>query len=141
MESLETNIKLIIINKFSLYRATNIISSVYKTKSHNSVHGNNRSVMKSIYNKKIRSTTRTYVVLLYLVVYTKVHPKYSELVSPSIQKLWYRESPVDVWTTMSSESVCQVALSWVDVDSFHTRLFGVVHFAIASVREFLDTPL
>jgi hypothetical protein len=23
---------------------------------------------------------------------------------------------------MSSESVCQVARSWVDVDSFHTRL-------------------
>jgi hypothetical protein len=35
---------------------------------------------------------------------------------------------------MSSESVCQVARSWVDVGSFHTRLFGVV-----SVREFLDT--
>jgi hypothetical protein len=42
---------------------------------------------------------------------------------------------------MSSESVCQVARSWVDLDSFHTRLFGVVNFAIASVREFLDTPL
>jgi len=27
---------------------------------------------------------------------------------------------------MSSESVCQVACSWVDVGSFHTRLFGVV---------------
>jgi hypothetical protein len=41
---------------------------------------------------------------------------------------------------MSSKSVCQVARSWVDVGSFHTRLFGVVYFAIASVREFLDTP-
>jgi hypothetical protein len=41
---------------------------------------------------------------------------------------------------MSSESVCQVARSWVDVGSFHTRLFGVVYFAIASVREFLDKP-
>jgi hypothetical protein len=41
---------------------------------------------------------------------------------------------------MSSESVCQVARSWVEVGSFHTRLFGVVRFAIASVREFLDTP-
>jgi hypothetical protein len=41
---------------------------------------------------------------------------------------------------MSSESVCQVARSWVDVGSFHTRLFGVVYSAIASVREFLDTP-
>jgi len=28
---------------------------------------------------------------------------------------------------MSSESVCQVACSWVDVGSFHTRLFGVVY--------------
>jgi hypothetical protein len=41
---------------------------------------------------------------------------------------------------MSGESVCQVARSWMDVGSFHTRLFGVVYFAIASVREFLDTP-
>jgi len=28
---------------------------------------------------------------------------------------------------MSSESVCQVARSGVDVGSFHTRLFGVVY--------------
>jgi len=28
---------------------------------------------------------------------------------------------------MPSESVCQVARSWVDVDSFHTHLFGVVY--------------
>jgi len=28
---------------------------------------------------------------------------------------------------MSSESVCQVARRWVDVGSFHTRLFGVVY--------------
>jgi len=28
---------------------------------------------------------------------------------------------------MSSESVCQVARSWVDVGSFHRRLFGVVY--------------
>jgi hypothetical protein len=41
---------------------------------------------------------------------------------------------------MSSESVCQVARSWVDVGSFHTRLFGVVRLAMALVREFLDTP-
>jgi hypothetical protein len=41
---------------------------------------------------------------------------------------------------MSSESVCQVARSWVDVGSFHTRL--VVRFMIftASVRNTLDTP-
>jgi hypothetical protein len=41
---------------------------------------------------------------------------------------------------MYSVSVCQVARSWVDVGSCHTRLFGVVYFAIASVREFLDPP-
>jgi hypothetical protein len=40
---------------------------------------------------------------------------------------------------MSSESVCQVARSWVDVGSFHKSLFEVLCFAIASVREFLDT--
>jgi hypothetical protein len=40
---------------------------------------------------------------------------------------------------MSSDSVCQVARSWVDVGSIHMRLFGVVYLAIASVREFLDT--
>jgi hypothetical protein len=28
---------------------------------------------------------------------------------------------------MSSESVCQVACSWVDVGSFHARLFGVMY--------------
>jgi hypothetical protein len=40
---------------------------------------------------------------------------------------------------MSSESVCQVASSWVDVGSFHARL--VVRFMIctASVRNILDT--
>jgi hypothetical protein len=40
---------------------------------------------------------------------------------------------------MSSEPVCQVAGSWVEVGRFHTRLFGVIYFAIASAREFLDT--
>jgi hypothetical protein len=40
---------------------------------------------------------------------------------------------------MTSESVCQVARSWVDVNCFHTRLLGVVCFAIATVREFMDT--
>jgi hypothetical protein len=40
---------------------------------------------------------------------------------------------------VSSGSVCQVAHSWVDVGSFQMRLFLVVYFAIASVREFLDT--
>jgi hypothetical protein len=36
-------------------------------------------------------------------------------------------TPVDGRTTMSSESVCQVASSWVEVGSFHARLFGSVH--------------
>jgi hypothetical protein len=41
---------------------------------------------------------------------------------------------------MSSESVCQVARSWVDVGSSHTHL--VVRFMIftASVRSILDAP-
>jgi hypothetical protein len=38
---------------------------------------------------------------------------------------------------MSGESVWQVACSWLDVGSFHTRLLGVVHFCIASLGEFL----
>jgi hypothetical protein len=42
---------------------------------------------------------------------------------------------------MSGESVCQVARSWVDVGSFHARLFGVVYYAFASVREFLALAL
>jgi hypothetical protein len=41
-------------------------------------------------------------------------------------------------TTVSSKSVCQFSRSWVDVDSYHTSLFRVVYFAIASVKEFLD---
>jgi hypothetical protein len=40
---------------------------------------------------------------------------------------------------MSSGSVCQVAYSWVDVGSFQMRLFWAVCFAIASIREFMDT--
>ena len=36
---------------------------------------------------------------------------------------------------MSSESVCQVAHSWVDVDSSHTRLFGVVYVAIFTMDQ------
>jgi hypothetical protein len=41
---------------------------------------------------------------------------------------------------MSSESVCQVALSWVDVGSFHTRLVVRCMIFTASVRNILDTP-
>jgi hypothetical protein len=47
---------------------------------------------------------------------------------------------VDVRTTMSSESVCQVARSWVDVGSFHTRLVACFMTFTASVRNILDTP-
>jgi hypothetical protein len=41
---------------------------------------------------------------------------------------------------MSSESLCQVACSWVDMGTFHMSLFGVVYLAVTTVREFLDTP-
>jgi hypothetical protein len=36
---------------------------------------------------------------------------------------------------MSSESVCQVARSWMDVGSFHTRLLGVVHVTCGDSRQ------
>jgi hypothetical protein len=58
---------------------------------------------------------------------TRVYPKYSGLVPPSIQQLWQREAPVAGRTTMSSEPACQVARSWMDVGSFHKRLFWVVY--------------
>jgi hypothetical protein len=47
---------------------------------------------------------------------------------------------VDGGTTKSGESVCQVARSWVDVGSFHTRF--VVRFMnfTASVRNIFDIP-
>jgi hypothetical protein len=59
---------------------------------------------------------------------------------PFIQQLCYSEASVDGRTTMSSESVCQVARISVDVVSFHSRL--VVSFKIfrASVRNIVDTP-
>jgi hypothetical protein len=40
---------------------------------------------------------------------------------------------------MSSESVCQVARSWVDVGSFHTRLVQRFMDFTASLRNILDT--
>jgi hypothetical protein len=72
--------------------------------------------------------------------HTKVQPKYCGLVPPSIQQLWQRKSPVDGRTTMSSESVCQVSRSWVDVDSFHKCLLIIFMIFTASVRVILDTP-
>ena len=36
---------------------------------------------------------------------------------------------------MYSESVCQVARSWVDVSSFHTRLFGVVYLSCGDFHD------
>jgi hypothetical protein len=47
---------------------------------------------------------------------------------------------VDDRTTMPSESVCQVARSWVDVGSLHTRLFIIFVIFTASVRNILVTP-
>ena len=58
---------------------------------------------------------------------TRWYPKYSGLVPPTIQRFWYREAPVDGRTTMSSEFVCQVSRSWVEVGSFQKHLFGVVY--------------
>jgi hypothetical protein len=47
---------------------------------------------------------------------------------------------VDGRTTMSSESVCQVARSWVDVGSFHTRLVVRFMIFVAPVWNILDAP-
>jgi hypothetical protein len=41
---------------------------------------------------------------------------------------------------MSSESVCQVARSWVDVGSFHMRLIIIFMSYTSSVRNILDIP-
>jgi hypothetical protein len=41
---------------------------------------------------------------------------------------------------MSNESVCQVARSWVDVGSFHARLFIIFMNFTASFRNILDIP-
>jgi hypothetical protein len=73
-------------------------------------------------------------------MYSRVYPNYSGLVPPSIQQLWLRKAPVDGRTTMSSESVCQVARSWVDVGSFHTRLVVRVMIFTASFRNILNLP-
>jgi hypothetical protein len=35
---------------------------------------------------------------------------------------------------MSSESVCQVAHSWVDMDSFHTHLFEVMYVTCGDIH-------
>jgi hypothetical protein len=51
------------------------------------------------------------------------------------------ETAVDGRTTMYSEPVCQVARSWVDVGSFHMRLFLFLWFLTASVRNILDIRL
>jgi len=36
---------------------------------------------------------------------------------------------------MSSESVCQVACSWVDVGSFHKCLFGIVYMTCGNFHD------
>jgi hypothetical protein len=68
------------------------------------------------------------------------YPKYSRLVLPSIQQLWQHEAPLNGRTTMSSESMYQVAHSWVDVGSFHMRLFMILMVFTVSVRNILDLP-
>ena len=40
---------------------------------------------------------------------------------------------------MPSESVCQVARIWVDVGSFHTRLFGVVYVTCGDFHDGSET--
>jgi hypothetical protein len=42
---------------------------------------------------------------------------------------------------MSSESMCQVARSWVDVGGFPTRLFIIFIIFTSSVRNILDISL
>jgi len=61
-------------------------------------------------------------VCLRMYIFTRWYPKFSRLVPPSIQQLWWREAPVDGRTTMSSASVRQVALSWVKCAVF-TRVY------------------
>jgi hypothetical protein len=73
-------------------------------------------------------------------MFTRVYSKHSGIVPLSIQQLWLRESLVDGWTTMSSESVSHVASRWVDVGSFHTRLVVRIMIFTVSVRCILDTP-
>jgi hypothetical protein len=41
---------------------------------------------------------------------------------------------------MSIQSVCQVARIWVDVGSFHMRLFIMFMIFTASVRNIVDVP-
>jgi hypothetical protein len=74
-----------------------------------------------------------------MLSHTRLYSKYSGLMPPSVQKLWYLDTPVDGSTTISSESVCQAARSWMDVGSLLKRL--VVRFMIftASVRNILET--
>jgi hypothetical protein len=64
-----------------------------------------------------------------------VYPKYSGLGPPSLQQLWLREASADGGTTMSSESVCQVAPSWADVGSSHKAFSGEIYefYGVSSV--------
>jgi hypothetical protein len=55
------------------------------------------------------------------------YPKCSGLEPSSTQQFWWREAPVDGRTAMSSESLCQVAHSWVDMVIFHTCVVGVMY--------------
>jgi hypothetical protein len=97
-------------------------------------------VYPKIYNYNININTSIYTYVC-MYISTDIAVSFYE---GDIQNIpdWCRQlySSCGSAKHMASESVCQVARSWVDVDSFHTSLFGVVYFAIASVREFLETP-
>jgi len=62
-------------------------------------------------------------------------PNVSGLVLPSAQHLCLRQAPVDGRTTVISESACQVSRSWDDMNSFYTRLFGVVYVTLGDLHD------
>jgi hypothetical protein len=57
--------------------------------------------------------------------------------SASIQHLWLHKAPVHGRTTVSNESLCQVARNWMGMGSFRTRLFGVMY---VTCGDFHDGP-
>jgi hypothetical protein len=63
---------------------------------------------------------------VFVPFHTGAYPKYYGLVPTSTQQL-LREAPVECSITVSSESVCQVARSWVDVGSFSHTFTGEVY--------------
>jgi len=74
--------------------------------------------------------------------FSKVYTHNYEVVSKTFQTVVaiytavvVKRSTVDGRTTMYSESVCQVAHSWVDLGSFHTLLFGVVYVTCSDFQD------